>query len=72
MKDFVKQCLPCTSFTDKKTSEPVKAHESPIKCWETVAADLFVPLPSLKHIRVVKVWASRSLAAKLVISASSH
>ncbi len=38
------------------------------KCWETVAADLYGPMPSSKHVVVVQVRASRFPAAKLVTS----
>ena len=24
IEDFIKQCLPCSSFTEKKTSEPIE------------------------------------------------
>ncbi|CAB3982296.1 hypothetical protein LOTGIDRAFT_156980 [Paramuricea clavata] len=60
-------------FSDKKTSEPIKAHEVPRKCWETVAVDLFGPMPPSKHIVVVQDLASRFPAAKLVASTkASH
>ena len=72
VKDFVKQCLPCSSVTDKKTSEPINADEVPTKCWETVVVDLFGPMPSSKHVVVVQDLASRSPAAKLVTSTSSN
>jgi hypothetical protein len=55
-------------FSDKKTSKPIKAHEVPRKCWETVAVDLFGPMPSSKRIVVVQDLASRFPAAKLVAS----
>ena len=72
VKDFVKWCLPCSSFTDKKTSEPIKTHEVPTKCWETVAVHLFDPRPSSKHVVVVQDLASRFPAAKLGTSTGSN
>ena len=71
VKDYIKKCLSCNSFTDKKISEPIKAHEVPSKCWETVAVDLFGPMPSSKHVVVVQDLASRFPAAKLVTSTNS-
>lgn len=55
-------------FTDKKTKEPLKHHQVPKKCWDTVAVDLFGPMPSSKHIVVVQDIGSRYPAAKLVSS----
>ena len=73
VKQFVESCEECNMFSDKKTSEPIKAHEVPRKCWETVAVDLFGPMPSSKHIVVVQDLASRFPAAKLVASTkASH
>ena len=73
VKQFVESCKECNMFSDKKTSEPIKAHEAPRKRWETVAVDLFGPMPSSKHIVVVHDLASRFPAAKLVASTkASH
>ena len=66
------QCLPCSSFTDRKTSEPIRAHEVPTKCWETVAVDLFDPMSSSKYVIVVQDLASRFPAAKLITSTNSN
>ena len=44
----------------------------PKNCWETVAVDLFGPMPSLKHVVVAQDLASRFTAASLVISTSSN
>ena len=68
---FVRSCASCQSFTDKKTSEPLQHHQVPAGCWETVAVDLFGPMPSRKHVVVVQDIASRFPAAKLVSSTSS-
>ena len=38
---FFRKCKECTAFSSKKTVEPVKPHNAPNKCWETVAVDLF-------------------------------
>ena len=73
VKNFIKQCLLCSSFTDKKTSEPTKPdHEVPTKCWETVAVELFGPMPSSKHVAVEQDLTSRFPATKLVTSTSSN
>ena len=72
VKNFIKQCLLYSSFTDQRTSEPIKAHEVPTKCWETVAIDLFGPMPSLTHVVVVvQDLASRFSEVEFVISTSS-
>ena len=68
VKKFVQGCEECSMFTDKKTKEPLKHHKVPKKCWETVAVDLFGPMPSSKHIVVVQDIGSRYPAAKLVSS----
>ena len=68
VEEMVKTCSSCQSFTDKKTSEPIKAHSVPSKNWEKVTADLFGPLPSSHHVVVVQDLASRYPAAKLVTS----
>jgi hypothetical protein len=68
VKEFVQSCDGCTMFVDKKTKEPTKPHQVPEKCWDTVAVDLFGPMPSPKHVVVVQDLASRFPAAKLVTS----
>ena len=40
----------------------------PNKCWETVAVDLFGPMPSSRHVVIVQDLGSRYPAAKLVTS----
>ena len=42
--------------------------QAPSKCWESVAFDLFNPMPSSKHLVVVQDLASRYLSAKMVQS----
>ena len=69
VEEFVKSCSDCNVFVDKKTKEPIKPHRVPERCWETVAVDLFGPMPSSKHVVVVQDLASRYPAAKLVTSA---
>ena len=71
VKIFVQQCPDCQLFTDKKTTEPQKAHQVPDKNWETVAVDLFGPMPSSHHVVVVQDLASRYPCAKLVASTSA-
>lgn len=68
VEEFVKSCNDCSVFVDKKTKEPIKPHRVPEKCWETVAVDLFGPMPSSKHVVVVHDLASRFPAATLVTS----
>jgi len=65
---YVAKCLPCQSFSEKKTLEPVQAHKVPSKCWDQVAVDLFGPMPSSHHVVVIQDMASRYPAAKLVSS----
>ena len=71
INDFVQNCVHCNIYVDKKTSEPIKHHKLPAKNWDTVAVDLFGPMPSLNHIVVVTDIASRYPAAKLVRSTKS-
>ena len=68
---YIKNCPDCALFTDKKCTEPLKYHAVPTKCWETVAVDLFGPLPSNKHVIVIQDLASRFPVAKLVKSTSA-
>ena len=68
VKRFVEQCKECSMFTDKKTKEPIEHHKIPQKAWETVAVDLFGPMPSSKHVVVVQDLGTRYPAAKLVSS----
>ena len=68
VKKFVQQCRSCSLFVDKKTKEPINHHVVPEKCWDTVAVDLFGPMPSSRHVVVVQDLSSRYPAAKLVSS----
>ena len=43
-------------------------HQAPSKCWESVAVDLFNPMPSSKDLVVKQDQASRYLSAKMVQS----
>ena len=72
IKHFVAACKDCQIFVDKKTSEPLKAHTVPEKCWSHVAVDLFGPMPSMKHIVVVQDLKSRFPVAKIVTSTKSN
>ena len=68
VEQFVNACEGCSRYVDKKTKEPIDHHKVPTKCWDTVAVDLYGPMPSSKHIVVVHDLASRFPAAKLVAS----
>ena len=72
VKEFVKKCKNCELNVDKKCTEPIVAHKVPSRNWETVAVDLFGPMPSSKHIVVAYNLASRFPAAKLVTSTKSE
>ena len=65
---FVSECKECAIFVDKKTKEPIARHKVPERYWETVAVDLFGPMPSSKHVIVVQDIGSRYPAAKLASS----
>ena len=71
VQKHINDCFDCKLFTDKKCSEPLKHHQIPTKCWETVAVDLFGPLPSKKHVIVIQDLASRFPVAKIVKSTSA-
>ena len=68
----LQSCTSCYAFNDKKSSQPLKHHNVPSQCWDTVAVDLFGPLPSSNHIIVVQDLASRYPSAKLVRSTSAN
>ena len=72
VKDFVQECDVCSVFVDKKTKEPIRHHQVPNKCWETVALDLFGPMPSSKHVVVLQDLGSKFPAAKLVSSTKAE
>ena len=71
VKKHIEECSDCEIFTDKKCSEPLKHHKVPKRCWETVAVDLFGPLPSKNHVVVIQDLSSRFPVAKLVKSTSA-
>ena len=54
VEEFVKSCNDCNVFVNKKTKKPIKPHRVPERCWETVAMDLFGPMPSSKHVVAVQ------------------
>ena len=68
VQKLIQDCSDCNVFSDKKTTILIKAHTVPAKCWETVAVDLFGPMPSSKHMVVVQDLSSRYPVAKLVTS----
>ena len=68
IEEFVVRCEHCNLFVDKKTNEPIKHHILPENNWDTVAVDLFGPMPSSNHVVVVTDLLSRYPAAKLVKS----
>ena len=72
VQKFVRGCRECSVFVDKKTKEPINHHKVPERCWETVAVDLFGPMPSRKHVVVVHDLASRFPSAKLVTSTKAE
>ena len=72
VKQFIQQCKECSLFVDKKTKEPLKHHKIPKKSWETVAVDLFGPMPTSQHVVVVQDIGSRYPAAKLVSSTKAN
>ena len=53
-------------LVDKKTTEPLVQHRVPTKNWELVAVDLFGPMPSSNHAKILQDLGSRHPAAKLV------
>ena len=50
----------------------MKHHQVPSKCWESVAVDLFGPMPSSKLVVVVQDLASRYPSAKIVQSTKAE
>ena len=53
IEKYVIKCNPCNLFVDKKTTEPIRHHELPENNWDTMAVDLFGPMPSSNHVIVV-------------------
>ena len=47
-------------------------HQTPSKCWESVAVDLFHPMSSSKHLLVQQDLASRYPSAKMVQSTKAE
>ena len=65
------RCTDTSIISANKTQEPIMAHKVPLKCWESVAVDLFGSMPTQNHVIVVQDLASRYPAAKLVSSTSA-
>ena len=63
---FVRSCQECAIYVDKKTKEPIKSHKVPNKSWETVAVDLFGPMPSSKHVKNLKIFSVQFVLRKSV------
>ena len=72
ISNLTTNCLPCNTHSSKKTSEPQHHHPVPEKCWDTVAVDLFGPVPSKNHVVVVQDLSSKYPAAKLVKSTGAE
>ena len=72
VKTFIQNCSNCQIFTDKKVLHPMKHHQVPPKWWESVAVDLFDPMPSSKNVVVVQDLASRYPSAKIVQSTKAE
>lgn len=68
VQEFVRKCSGCSTFVNKKTIEPIRHHKITDKNWQTVAVDLFGPMPSSHHVVVVQDLKTRFPAAKLVSS----
>ena len=71
VEQFVRNCIECMAFSNKRITEPIHSHKVPKRCWESVAVDLFGPMPSNDHVVVVQDMASRFPAAKLVSTTNS-
>ena len=67
----VASCKPCQLYTNKTTKEPQSILKGPSSAWDTVALDLFGPIPTGKHVLVVQDVLTRYPAAKIVPSTSS-
>ena len=72
VEKFVRECPSCSMFVKKTVKETITHHKVPEHCWETVAVDLYGPMPSSKHVVVVHDLASRYPAAKLVSSTKAE
>ena len=69
---LLSSCLHCASFNNKKSSEPLSHHQVPENIWDTVAVDLYGPMPSRNHVVVVQDLSSKYPAAKLVSNTSAE
>ena len=56
---LVKRCLPCQAVTPEIHREPLQMTPLPNEPWETVAADIFGPLPNGDKVLVVKCLRSK-------------
>ena len=56
---LVKRCLPCQAVTPETHREPLQMTPLPNEPWETVAADIFGPLPNGDKILVAKCLRSK-------------
>ena len=55
----VKQCLPCQAATPLAIRQPLQMSDLPPEPWQTLAADLFGPLPTGEKILVLKCLRSK-------------
>lgn len=55
----VKACIPCQAAVPLQCKQPLQMSELPAEPWQTIAADLFGPLPSGEKILVLKCLRSK-------------
>ena len=55
----VKQCIPCQAATPLHVKQPLQMSDLPPEPWQTIAADLFGPLPTGEKILVLKCLRSK-------------
>ena len=63
-------CKHCVMFTNKRTHEPLRPHDTSDEAWQDVSVDLFGPMPDRQHVLAVIDKSSRFPAAKVVPNTS--
>lgn len=59
VEELIRSCIPCQAVTPLHIKQPVQMSDLPAEPWQTVAADLFGPLPTGEKILVLKCLRSK-------------
>ena len=78
VSEFVNNCFHCQMFTNKVYRHPIEPNKVPGKCWEETSVDLFGPLPSQNHIKILLLvtqwlsWQNQQVLSQLFPYLKKH